>query len=477
MRIFFRVSVLCISLAAGVSNAAEYLVRFHSIGGEQDRFVSQRGGTLTLVSEEGMLFKWTTNNKKAMSVPFWSPSVSYIQPNYTIRLFKNPSIEANRPAIARLLKEGKNPFVGSMAGAYPDNPAIKAAATQKTGTDPQLKDAWGMAQIGAATAWSRSVQGRDMVVAVTDTGVDYNHEDLVANMWRNTKEIPDNNIDDDKNGYVDDIVGWDFAANDNKPYDLSVDLFSLLFGGGNPGHGTHVAGVIAARYNNGIGIAGVAPQAKIMALRFISEQGQGTTEAAIKAIDYAVANGAKVINASWGGEKGDEDDSALVEAIERAEKAGVIFVAAAGNGRSNGTSSGGYDNDNDPKPAIPATLSVDNIVSVAAIDSTEQLGSFSNWGNRTVKLGAPGVKVLSTVPGDRYQDTVIDLPMFGITATWDGTSMAAPHVAGAFALTWSDHPTWSYKQVVDSVLRATKPVAALSGKIVTGGRLDLPGIR
>jgi thermitase len=477
MRVFFPVSVLCISLAAGVSSAAEYLVRFNSMGGEQDRFVSQRGGKLTLVSEEGMLFKWTTAKIRTLSVPFWNPSVSYIQPNFTIRLLKNPSIEANRPALMQMLKEGKNPFVGSLAGAYPDNPEINAGRIPTTKTDPLLKEAWGMAQIGAATAWSQSVQGRDIIVAVTDTGVDYNHEDLVANMWRNTKEIPDNGLDDDKNGYIDDLVGWDFAANDNKPYDLSGDLYSLLFGGGNPGHGTHVSGVIAASYNNAIGIAGVAPQAKIMALRFISERGQGTTENVIKAIDYAVANGAKVINASWGGEKGDEDDSALIEAIERAEKAGVIFVTSAGNGRSNGTGSGGYDNDNDPKPAIPSTLNIDNIVSVAAIDSTEQLGSFSNWGNRTVKLAAPGVKILSTVPGDRYQDTVIDLPMFGIRATWDGTSMATPHVAGAFALTWGDHPTWSYKQVVDSVLKATKPVPSLSGKVVTGGRLDLLGVR
>jgi thermitase len=478
MRNLFRMSVVCLSLAAGVSNAAEYLVRFNSIGQAQERFLSQRGGKLVRVSEEGQLFKWITSQQEALETQTWGASVAYIQPNFVIRLYKNPSIEANREAFIKAISNGANPFFLG-GGAYPDNPAIAVPPRAKTGADPMLSNAWGLGQIGAATVWPRSAQGRDIIVAVTDTGVDYNHEDLIANMWRNSKEIPNNNIDDDKNGYVDDIVGWDFATDDNKPYDLSVDLFSLMFGGGNPGHGTHVAGVVAATRNNGIGIAGVAPEAKIMALRFITEQGQGTTESAIKAIDYAVANGAKVINASWGGEKGDEDDTALTEAIERAEKAGVIFVAAAGNGRANsaGTGAEGYDNDNDPKPSIPATLNIPNIVSVAAIDSDEKLGAFSNWGNRSVELGAPGVKVLSTVPGDRYQDTVIDIPFLGMTATWDGTSMAAPHVAGAFALAWSDNPNLDYQQVLDSVMRATKAVPGLSRKVVTGGRLDLVGIR
>ncbi len=477
MRNIFRMSVVCISLAAGVANAADYLVRFDAIGQEQEQFLSQHGGKLALVSKEGVLFKWTTHHENAMEVATWDPAVRYIQPNFTIRLLKNPSIEANRAAIQQAL--ANHPMdLTTMGGDLSDNPAINKPPTQGKGNDPMLTNAWGMGQIGAAKAVTRSAAGKGIIVAVTDTGVDYNHEDLIANMWRNSAEIPDDGIDNDKNGYVDDVVGWDFAADDNKPYDMTVDLFSLLFGGGNPGHGTHVSGVIASAYNNGIGIAGVAPQAKIMALRFITEKGQGSTEAAIKAIDYAVANGAKIINASWGGEKGDEDDSALVEAIERAEKAGVIFCAAAGNGRPNAakTASEGFDNDSDAKPMIPATLKISNIVSVAAIDDQEQLGKFSNWGVRSVKLGAPGVKILSTVPGDRYQDTVIDLPMFGITAHWDGTSMATPHVAGALALAWSDHSSWKYNEVVDAVMKATKPVSALKGKVVTGGRLDLQGL-
>ncbi|MBY0369928.1 S8 family serine peptidase [bacterium] len=473
MRNLFRMSALCISLAAGVAQAAEYLVRFDSIGQEQERFISNNGGTLTLVSREGVLFKWVTNHEKASEVANWEPSVRYVQPNFTIRLLQNPSLEANREAIANALAFMDPMDMGDIFGETPaDNPDIPPAPGRASGADPMLTDDWGIQSIGTPTTWTRNA-GKGIIVAVTDSGVDYTHEDLVANMWRNTKEIPDNGIDDDKNGYVDDIVGWDFAMDDNKPYDMTVDFFSLIFGGGNPGHGTHVSGVIGATKDNGKGVAGVAPNAQIMGCRFITEKGSGTTESAIKAIDYAVANGAKVINASWGGEKGDEDDTALIESIQRAEKAGVIFVAAAGNGR-NGV---GYDNDNDPKPSIPATLNLPNIVSVAAIDVNDGLGAFSNFGNRTVRLGAPGVKILSTVPGDRYQDTVIDIPFLGMTAHWDGTSMASPHVAGAFATAWSDNPTFTYQQIIDLVLKNTKPIAALNGKTVTGGRLELRQLR
>jgi thermitase len=475
--------MFCISLAAGVANAAEYLVRFDRIGQDQTNFTKNHGGKLDLVSKEGVLFKWTTTERSADELPTWDASVAYIQPNFTIKLAPNPSLEAVRTAYKAAM--AKSPMAddepipgfpgggGFGGGGYADNPAIKTPGSEKSGADPLIGKQWGLKQIGAPSAWSRSAQGKGVIVAVTDSGVDYNHEDLIANMWRNPGEIPDNGVDDDHNGYVDDVVGWDFAMKDNKPYDMTVDMFSLMFGGGNPGHGTHVSGVIAAKMDNGIGIAGVAPQAQIMALRFITEKGQGTTESAIQAIDYAVKNGAKVINASWGGEKGDEDDSALQDAIKRAESAGVIFCVAAGNGRAGK----GYDNDSDSKPTIPSTLSIPNILAVAAIDEKDAMGGFSNWGVRSVKMGAPGVQIMSTVPGDRYQDTVIDIPFLGMTAHWDGTSMATPHVSGALALAWSDHPSYSYAEVIDSLMKASKSISSLSGKVVSGGRLDLPGIR
>ncbi len=230
--------------------------------------------------------------------------------------------------------------------------------------------------------------------------------------------------------------------------------------------------------NNGEGVAGVAPQVKIMAMRFITEKGQGTTDAAIKAIDYAVKNGANIINASWGGEKGnDGEDKALQEALARAEQKGVLFVAAAGNGRANpaaGTSAG-FDNDTDPKPMVPASFTNSNIVSVAAIDSEKKLATFSNWGHKTVALGAPGVKILSTVPGNRYQDTIIDIGT--LKATWDGTSMAAPFVAGSLAVIWSQHPGWSAAQVKAELLAHTTAIDSLKGKVASEGHVNLTNIQ
>lgn len=456
------------------------------------------GGRLELVSQEGSLYKWTTDtqlehaNKQGLFVQngwrsmnagvanFLNRSIEYIQPNFKIQLTPSPSLMANKDKVLAAL--GNEPM--GFGTSYADNPAVKAPKKQSTGADPLLKKAWGIPLSGAEAAWKTQGQGKGIIVAVTDTGVDYNHQDLINNMWRNPGEIAGNGKDDDGNGYVDDIVGYDFASNDPFPYDMTTETVQTLFSGGNPGHGTHVAGVVGAQMNNGVGTAGVAPQVKIMAMRFITERGQGETAAAIKAIDYAVNNGAKVINASWGGEKGEEDDTALIEAIERAEKKGVIFVAAAGNGRSNPDGShGGYDNDNDKKPAVPASYDIPNIVAVAAIDSSEKLASFSNWGAKTVKIGAPGVKILSTVPGDRYQDTILDgdplgwlLGLLVGEITWDGTSMASPFVAGALAAVWSTDTTQTWEQVRDKVLDNAKAASDLKGKVVTDGRLELRGI-
>jgi thermitase len=164
-------------------------------------------------------------------------------------------------------------------------------------------------------AWKINPGTGSMIVAVINTNIDYTHEDLLPNMWRNTKEIPDNNIDDDNNGFVDDIVGWDFLSNDNKPYDLAATSLGDLLNGGNPGHGTHCAGNVAARGNNGKGISGVAPNAQIMALRFIGNEG-GTTADAVKAIHYAVDNGAKVLSNSWGSDGEDSDDASENQALK-----------------------------------------------------------------------------------------------------------------------------------------------------------------
>jgi thermitase len=353
---------------------------------------------------------------------------------------------------------------------------------QGRGADPEFSKQWGMADIGAQEAWTKTKGSEEMVVAVIDTGVDYTHEDLLPNMWRNPGEAgqdsqgrdkSSNGLDDDNNGYVDDVVGWDFVSNDNKPYDLAVDPLDLLAGGGNPGHGTHCAGNVAARGDNGKGIAGVAPNVKIMGIRFISEEGMGTTAAAIKSIRYAVDNGARVLSNSWGSEGEDTaspENKALRESVQYAENKGVLFIAAAGNGHSGK----GYNNDTDPSPAFPASYEYDNVVSVAALDSRNALGSFSNWGVKTVDIGAPGVVVFSTTVGGTYSDVILD--KYGFRVTWDGTSMACPHVAGAAALYWSLNPTKNFREVKEALIRSAKAIPSLRGKVVSDGKLDVKNL-
>ncbi len=361
-----------------------------------------------------------------------------------------------------------------------DNPAIPMSGSGGSGPDPLTSSQWGMQQIGAPSAWGISKGASDVIVAVIDTGVDYTHEDLVDNIWHNPGEMGTdaqghdksaNGLDDDGNGYIDDVIGWDFAGKDNKPFDLTASQMDMLMSGGNPGHGTHCAGNIAARADNGKGIAGVAPGVRIMPLRFISEKGSGTTADAVLAIGYAVRNGAKVLSNSWGSEGDDNgsDTKALKDAITDAMNHGVLFVAAAGNGHSGV----GYDNDTDAKPGVPASYDNENIISVAAIDSNGALGAFSNWGAKTVDIAAPGVKVFSTVTNSaKYSDTVIDIPGF-MTATWDGTSMATPHVAGAAALYMSIHPNADWRATKAAILGSAKKTSVLQGKMTSGGQLDV----
>lgn len=339
-----------------------------------------------------------------------NPEVLSVQPNYPIRLYNNFKV-TDAAARQRLLKyvaqEGGLPGFGEPPP--PDNPAIPAPSQGgATGADPLYDKQWGMKDNGVERSWN-STRGNQVIVAVIDTGVDYTHEDLVQNIWRNAGEMgtdaqgkdkSSNSMDDDGNGYVDDVIGWDFVTNDNKPYDFTTSIMDMLMGGGNPGHGTHCAGNVAARGGNGKGIAGVAPDARIMALRFLSEKGQGDTAGAVKAINYAVKMGAKIMSNSWGSEGEDDDQAsnqALKDAITNAQNAGVLFIAAAGNGHSGV----GYDNDSDAKPAFPASYDHDIIVSVAATNNQDGLGAFSNWGAKSVDLGAPGVAVFSTMVNNK----------------------------------------------------------------------------
>ncbi len=298
------------------------------------------------------------------------------------------------------------------------------------------------ADIDAPEAWDTTTGSASTIVAVIDEGVDINHPDLNDNLWVNTDEIPGNSRDDDNNGYVDDVNGYDFANNDASVYDPDPAT------GRGDEHGTHVAGTIAAEGNNGSGVTGVNWDARIMSLKFLGAN-SGYTSDAVEAINYAVENGAKISNNSWGG---GGNSQSLRDAIARADTQGHLFVAAAGNAGSN----------NDSAPQYPASYNLPNIVSVAATDKNDNLASFSNYGLVTVDLGAPGVGIRSTLPGNRY-------------GSYSGTSMASPHVAGVAALLKSKDSSRDDGAIKSLLLKYADSKASLKDKTVTGARLNAFG--
>lgn len=294
------------------------------------------------------------------------------------------------------------------------------------------------ADIDAPEAWDVRTSASNIVVAVIDTGVRYTHEDIAANMWTNPGEIPGNGLDDDNNGYVDDVYGMDARNLDGDPMDDNR-------------HGTHCAGTIAAVGNNGKGIVGVAWQARIMALKFLGAKGSGYTSDALLCIQYAIAKGAHVMSNSWGG---GGYSQALRDAIATARAQGILFVASAGNSSAN----------SDTSPQYPANYQEDNVVAVAATDRNDSLASFSNYGNGAVEIAAPGVKILSL--GHTTDDAYISL---------SGTSMASPHVAGALALLKARFPSETYRQLINRLQRGADRLPQLADKTHDGARLNLDG--
>lgn len=313
-----------------------------------------------------------------------------------------------------------------------------------TPNDPSYSNLWGLhnagqsggtndADIDGPEAWDITSDASDVLVGVIDTGVDRAHPDLAANMWTNPLEIAGNGVDDDNNGFIDDVNGWDFFDNDNDPTD-----------GGS--HGTHCAGTIGAVGNNGIGVAGTAWNASLVGIRFLGPTG-GTTSGAIESVNYATTLGVDLTSNSWGG---GGFSTLLQSAIENGGSAGILFVAAAGNEGVN----------NDTNPHYPSSYASATVISVAASDHNDLKASFSNYGQVSVDLAAPGVSTYSTVPNSGY-------------GYKSGTSMATPHVSGAVALIRSLAPHLTNAELKQLLIDSVDLVPAFSSNTVSGGRMNL----
>ena len=311
--------------------------------------------------------------------------------------------------------------------------------------DPSWLDGslWGLQKIQAQQAWTNFTTGDgSVIIASIDTGIDYTHPDLAPNMWRNPLEIPGNGIDDDGDGYVDDVYGIDTVNHDSNPFD-------------DQGHGTHTSGTIAAVGNNDLGVVGVNWNAKLLACKFLDANGQGTDAGAIECFDYittlrARGENIRVSSNSWGASRSSEPVSlALKDAIDEAGALGIINIFGAGN---DGT-------DNDASPFDPASYDSDSIVAVASSGTTDRPSFFSNYGATSVDLAAPGESILSTYPGGAYQ-------------TLSGTSMATPHVAGVAALLVKLDPTLTVPAMKQLLLDNVDQSSRWTGKVVSGGRLN-----
>jgi serine protease len=367
-----------------------------------DRFTHVADGRLALLELEGKF-----SAKEAMATLANHPAIEYVEHNWMIYVNQIP----NDPQFGVLWGLHNTGQSGGVAGAH----------------------------ISAAEAWDTTVGSHDIVVGVVDTGVDFTHPDLVPNIYVNPAEIAGNNIDDDANGYIDDVHGINAITGTGNPMDDND-------------HGTHVSGTIGGVGNNGEGVAGVNWNVSIMGLKFLSGAGSGSTADAIECINYAVLMknrgvNLRALNNSWGG---GGFSQALMDSIVAANTAGILFVAAAGNSSSN----------NDTTPSFPSNYDVPNVLAVAATTRTDAMSSFSSFGLTTVDLGAPGTDVLSTIPGNAY-------------ATFSGTSMATPHVTGAAALVLSINDTLSVTELKQILMDTGDPTAAMAGRTVSGKRLNV----
>ena len=363
------------------------------------------------------------------------------------------SFKSSNAVLARVSSEENTLYTAnifSMSGAVKSTGLNRIFTINSVPSDPSYSSQYQYDLIGAEAAWEITTGSKDVVVGIIDTGIVYDHPDLIDNMWQNEGELGldsngndkrSNGIDDDNNGYIDDFRGWDFAEDDNDPMD-------------DHGHGTHCAGSIGASANNGEGIAGLNWNVSLVPLRFITAKGQGTEADAIEAIEYATMMGFDMTSNSWGGSAIEGDEDALFNAIKAAADADKLFIAASGNdGR-----------DNDSRPIYPASYELENIISVAASDNRDTMTGFSNYGADSVDLLAPGANIYSTIKkgwfGNQY-------------GKMSGTSMAAPIVAAAAALIKSEYPKESAVEIKERILKGVDVIRAGKGKLTTEGRLNV----
>ena len=359
------------------------------------------------------------------------PGVLSAEPNWILK----KAAVSNDPSYAS----------GQLWGTYSNDSPTAFGGSGTTNTfGSGAEEAWGNGYIGSS----------QVVVAVIDEGVDVSHPDLQRNIWVNPGEVANDGIDNDGNGRIDDVNGWDFFNNDKTVYD----------GGSGDTHGTHVAGTIGAVGGNGVGVAGVSWDVKMISAKFLGPTG-GSITAAIQAIDYLTAlkvnQGVNIVamNNSWGG---GGYSTALHAAIIRAANAGILFVAAAGNSSLNNDTSANYPSNYSTLVGVSGTpaASYESVIAVASTTSSGGLSSFSNYGATQVDIGAPGSSILSTLPGNTY-------------GTYSGTSMATPHVTGAVAVLAAAKPGASAASLRDAILSSAVPTTSLAGKTVTGGRLSV----
>ncbi|QHL89304.1 S8 family serine peptidase [Nibribacter ruber] len=408
-----------VKFKAGTSDAAKAAVLERISGKVKEKILTRT--MQRLGDREGLVLVHTPMAAiEAMGKVKGSPEVAFVEPNY---IYQHQAASTDTYFTN-----------GSLWGMYGD------ASSPANQYGSQAAEAWARGNTGSAS----------VVVGIIDEGVQVDHPELQGQIWVNPYD-PIDGVDNDGNGYVDDVNGWDFDGNNNQVYDGGTR-------GSSDDHGTHVAGTIGGK-NNGSGVVGVNWNVTMISCKFLGRRG-GTTANAVKAVDYLTdlktRHGMNIVasNNSWGG---GGFSQALFDAVERANTKNILFVAAAGNGGSDGVG-----DDNDAVASFPSNMTNANVIAVAAITNTGARSSFSNYGATTVDIGAPGSAIWSSTA-------------YNTLSSYNGTSMATPHVTGGVALYAASHPGATAAEIKNAILSSAIPTSSLAGKCVTGGRLNVSG--